>query len=437
MRYYINCNYNERNKVKQLGALWDGKKKQWYFINGKNAKKFAKWLPETFDYDAVEISYPTLTEICKDLGMMRICVKEWLIANGYIINSYTLTEKGMDLGIQEETRPNGKIKLTYNEAAQQFIKDNQELIMREYVNIDYENPELSPIEFKKLGLNNTDYLILDTETTGLQKDDEVIELAIIDFTGKEIYHSMYEPQKDVHWAASKVSKLTKKKLIGSPKFMDEWSRIVELIDNKKLIAHNATFDYQLIKQTLERYDLDKNDADKIFVGYIDSMDLAKKYISSSNYKLETLCEKLGIEDEQKHRATYDCLMVLEMLRALEQSEYELIKKNDAGTALSSNAEKKERKKLVEKYAASGLSIDQIAENLFISKGTAENYVFELMKEGKIEHDNFINSDIENNVMNAMILLGKWDGKLKSIKDLLDDSISYFDIKVVLAKNKLI
>lgn len=432
MRYYINCNYNERNKIKQLGALWDGKKKQWYFINGKNAKKFAKWLPETFDYNAVEISYPTLTEICKDLGMMRICVKEWLIANGYIINSYTLTEKGMDLGIQEETRPNGKIKLTYNEAAQQFIKDNQELIMREYVNIDYENPELSPIEFKKLGLNNTDYLILDTETTGLQKDDEVIELAIIDFTGKEIYHSMYEPQKDVHWAASKVSKLTKKKLIGSPKFMDEWSRIVELIDNKKLIAHNATFDYQLIKQTLERYDLDKKDADKIFAGYIDSMDLAKEYISSPNYKLETLCEILGIEDEQKHRATYDCLMVLEMLRALEETGCKKSKKS-----LNSSNEKKERLKLIEKYVADGMDIDSIANNLYISRGTAENYIVELLEAGKINVDAYIDPEKEKEILNVITLLGKLDGKLKSIKEMLDDTISYFDIKIVLVKNKLI
>lgn len=60
---------------------------------------------------------------------------------------------------------------------------------------------------------------------------------------------MYEPQKEVHWAASKVSKLTKKKLVGSSKFSDEWSRTVGLIGNKKLIAHNATFDCQLIRQT--------------------------------------------------------------------------------------------------------------------------------------------------------------------------------------------
>lgn len=437
MRYYITCDYNERSEVNKLGAKWDYEKKQWYFTDKLDAEKFRKWLPDNFDFSIAKKQYPALSALCEELDIARNSVKEWLISNGYIIDSYTVTDKGKKLGIHEEKRASGKPKLVYDEDAQQFIMDNKEIIAKDFTISEYENPELSVIEFNKLGLNNTDYLIIDTETTGLQKDDEVIELALIDFSGQEIYHSMFEPQKEVHWAATKKSKLTKKKLISNPKFHDEWSKIKLLIGNKKLIAHNVDFDYQSIKQTLVRYDLDEGDAMKIFTGSLDSIDLVKKYIKTSKYKLEDVCKILGITDDQKHRATYDCLMVLKMLRALEQSEYELIKKKDAGTALSSNAEKKERMKLVEKYVASGLSIDQIAANLFISKGTAENYVFELMKEGKIEYDNFINSDIENDVMNTMILLGKWDGKLKSIKDLLDDSISYFDIKVVLAKNKLI
>ncbi len=77
MRYYINCNYNERNEVKKLGAMWDAVKKQWYFTNSKDTKKFEKWLPETFD-DEVKKTYPSLTAICKDLDLERSCVRDWL-----------------------------------------------------------------------------------------------------------------------------------------------------------------------------------------------------------------------------------------------------------------------------------------------------------------------------------------------------------------------
>lgn len=59
-----------------------------------------------------------------------------------------MTEKGKELSIQEETKLSGGTKLTYNEVAQQFIKDNYEMILKEAVNGDYEDPGLSPIEFK-------------------------------------------------------------------------------------------------------------------------------------------------------------------------------------------------------------------------------------------------------------------------------------------------
>ena len=39
-----------------------------------------------------------------------------------------------------------------------------------------------------------------------------------------------------------------------------------------------------------------------------------------NIQLEAICKILGIEEEQKHRATYDCLMILKMLRAIETME---------------------------------------------------------------------------------------------------------------------
>ena len=141
---------------------------------------------------------------------------------------------------------------------------------------------------------------------------------------------------------------------------------------------------------------------------------------------------LRIEDEQKHRATYDCLMVLKMLRALEETD---CKKSESKGLLSSSNEKKERLKLVEKYVADGLDVESIAKNLYISKGTAENYIVELLKAGKIDATAYINSEEE--IMNALALIGEWDGKLKSIKEMLDDRISYFEIKIVLAKNNLL
>lgn len=238
-RFYIDCNYDEKDIVKNLGASWDYEKRKWYFTNSEDKFKFEKWLPK---------------------------------------------------GIEDN----------------EYSKNNVD----EYLNFEL-------IEFKKLGLNYDDYLIIDTETTGLQNDDEIVELTIINLEGKELYHSLFKPEKSVHWAASKKTGISTKMLLNSPFFKDEWLKIKDIIGEKRLIAHNVEFDYRLVKQTLKRYGLEENDADIVFTNCIDSIKIAKKYINSTSYKLEKLCKLLGIEEEQRHRATHDCLMILKMLRIIE------------------------------------------------------------------------------------------------------------------------
>lgn len=41
---YLKVPYDDRDKVKALGARWDKDKKSWYFIGAENKDKFAKWL---------------------------------------------------------------------------------------------------------------------------------------------------------------------------------------------------------------------------------------------------------------------------------------------------------------------------------------------------------------------------------------------------------
>lgn len=105
--------------------------------------------------------------------------------------------------------------------------------------------------------------------------------------------------------------------------------------------------------------------------------------------------------------------------------------------VNSNDENRNYSKPIERYAKQGLSIEKIAANLCINQDIVESYILELLKNGKLVYDLFaVEYVTERDVLNAIDLIGD-DDKLGSIKELLDDSISYFDIKVVLAKNKLI
>lgn len=180
---------------------------------------------------------------------------------------------------------------------------------------EYRMPALEPVIFKKLRLK--DFVIIDTETTGLLEDDEIVEFSAMDSNGRELYHSMFRPEKQIHWSAAKVTGISNKMLADAPLFWQEWDTIKKCMEGRIVIAHNTSFDYRLTRQTAMRYGLDVREVDRMFKGCLDSMEIAKRHIRSKSYKLSTLCRKLGIEDEQKHRAASDCLMVLKLLRKIE------------------------------------------------------------------------------------------------------------------------
>ena len=65
----------------------------------------------------------------------------------------------------------------------------------------------APVNWNEL-LNRTDVLILDTETTGLGLEAEIIEIAVIDTAGAVLVDTVSLPQDDVPKAASGIHGLT-------------------------------------------------------------------------------------------------------------------------------------------------------------------------------------------------------------------------------------
>jgi len=250
----------------------------------------------------------SITAFCRQNDLNRDEIKEWLIANGFLLDLYHATEKGKNAGISSAVTRDGNRYLVYNEQAQAVILENCAK--------ETEEPGLDYGAFPKLRLGN--FVILDTETTGLGRDDEVVELGIIDSEGKILYQSLFLPQKQIHWAASKVNGLTNEDLADAPLFQDEWENIKRAVGNKIIVGHNISFDKKLITQTLQRYGLNTGEAARLFRNCRDSVTIAREHIYAENYRLETLCMKLGLADGQKHRACDDCLMVLRLLEAIER-----------------------------------------------------------------------------------------------------------------------
>lgn len=155
------------------------------------------------------------------------------------------------------------------------------------------------------------YLILDTETTGMSKNDEIVEMGIIDLNGHVLYDSTFCPQTRMNPFASKVNHITDDSLAGAPLFSDEWEKILSIINGNTVLGHNVKFDVRLMKQTAERYGLSG-----AHFKVVDTIDLMKKKIQRSSYSIEKLAEEFGLGTED-HRACSDCLMTLEILKRLQ------------------------------------------------------------------------------------------------------------------------
>lgn len=261
----------------------------------------------------------TLTDLAKKAGITRTTLVEWLTQERYILTKNAITSKGEDLGLSTKQTPY-TTNIYGSEKTAQFLSEESKagrITIKEIQTkkktektIFTQNPvELSPETF----------VILDTETTGFSNSDEVIELGILSGTGEELYNSLFCPTVPVSSDAAEVTGITTEMLKDSPKFKDEWAKILELIKGKVLIGHNVKFDKRLIQATVNRYGIDYSLEENH--EFVDSMAIAKQELPGENsYKLQNLCQSLGIEGIQTHRAVDDCKMTLQMLQVLNKKK---------------------------------------------------------------------------------------------------------------------
>ncbi len=108
-------------------------------------------------------------------------------------------------------------------------------------------------------LTQEDWCVLDTETTGLSAQDEVIELAMLDPRGKILFHSRFKPTQEIAWGAARTHGIFREHLIAAPSYVDVFSEIQQALGSRRVLAYNAPFDQRLLGQTHRRYGLTELD----------------------------------------------------------------------------------------------------------------------------------------------------------------------------------
>lgn len=156
-------------------------------------------------------------------------------------------------------------------------------------------------------------IILDTETTGLNDSDKIIEIACHELyhyvsTGRT-YHTYINPQMMISAQASQIHGITIDMLQDKPVFKDVMTDFLAFIGDAPLVIHNAAFDIKFINRSLR-----ENGASELTNPIIDTLMMAKTQFPGSPASLDALCKRFKVDRSQrdKHGALIDCHLLAQV-----------------------------------------------------------------------------------------------------------------------------
>ncbi len=159
------------------------------------------------------------------------------------------------------------------------------------------------------------YAILDIETTGGQFNEEgITEIAIYKFDGHEIvdqFISLVNPEIPIQPFVVKLTGINNAMLKSAPKFFEVAKRIIEMTNDSVLVAHNADFDYRILRTEFRRLGYDFN------IKTLCTVELSKRLLPEQpSHSLGKLVRALGIPMADRHRASGDALATVKLFKML-------------------------------------------------------------------------------------------------------------------------
>ena len=104
-------------------------------------------------------------------------------------------------------------------------------------------------------LYQSDYVVLDTETTGTRRHSQVIEIAVLSKQGNVIFQSLLQPSTSIEPIATSVHGLSWKDVKDAPTFDQIASELYQCLQDKLVLAYNAAFDIRLLFQTARAFEI--------------------------------------------------------------------------------------------------------------------------------------------------------------------------------------
>ena len=177
-------------------------------------------------------------------------------------------------------------------------------------------PDKTPsVSFPKKQSIDTEYCVLDIETTGLSfRTNKITELGAVIYKNGEIveeFEHFVNPEMPIPEEVVEVTHITDDMVKDAPTIEEILPKFLEFIGDRVIVAHNADFDVGFIKYNAEQlgYKLENT--------YIDTLRLAKDLFPDyKKYKLGIIADKLGIQVDVAHRALDDVITLVKVFKVM-------------------------------------------------------------------------------------------------------------------------
>lgn len=167
---------------------------------------------------------------------------------------------------------------------------------------------------KTLAIPPAKWCLLDTETTGLDQDAEVIQVGLTDGAGNIlINNSMCKPAVPIPLEATAIHHITNEMVEKAPSFFDVYRELVQIAEGRVVVIYNKAYDLRLIHQSLQRFSMPLPFAparvECAMLQYADYVGNWNEY--HQNFKWPKL-------EGGDHSAVGDCLATLQVIQKMAQ-----------------------------------------------------------------------------------------------------------------------
>jgi len=227
-------------------------------------------------------------------------------------------KRRLEVAEREQKKQAAKIR---SEAAKQAVKARYIKNKKEAERIDRSRADLTKI--KKLIRDYCDGghkkpLFIDTETTGLSVNDEVVELAVCDIDGFVIVDTLIYAEQAIHPKAKRVHGISEEDIKYKPKLAEFTDDLKRLFKDRELMIYNADFDIDMLNRSCkERVSKDAKSVECVMLQYAEYAGEWSDYFNDYTWhSLDQACRDLEIKRVRSHRALNDVMATIKVYKKI-------------------------------------------------------------------------------------------------------------------------